>query len=277
MTVLHKQKPKYLTLNASEDIILSDFLASKGVFKGDVVITVPANEFIGGTVLGGYALNVGNILSYGDIAINVYGEIQGGGGNNLGDLSGLGGIYSVYPITINIMPTGAVRGGGGGGKKGDDGPNVTTSSWSNEEYNHDSIYFRNPTRVRPDEAVINGVQYLGVGIIDELGIYKKGTLRLTGPTTWGGQDLWYAVRTKIYTTVPGGDGGLGGLGEGYNQERTLGEIGEGNGDDGGDGGLWGEVGGNSGGNPGFAIYGYEGAATGIIVNNLGIIQGREYY
>ena len=295
MTIFLKHKPIVYYMDSGEDVNLADWLIAEGATSGDIKVVIIETAIIGGTVVGGYALNIGNVSQFDSIILDVYGEIQGKGGIPASSPDGDGLIYTTYPLTINVKSTGVLNAGGGAGGKGGTGSNGSVTTWSADNWAKDTgndYYFRNPTRVRNDEAVIawagNITQLLGVGIISTWGDYRKGSLKLTGSTTWGGQDLWYARQKKTITTVYGGIGGAGGDGEGYNQVATLGLPGEvvsgaQDGGDGGDGGAFGVAGargdlsGTYGGTQGYAIYAYEGAVTGVIVNNSGTINGRTYY
>lgn len=287
-------------------------MAGEGVTDGRVLVVIPDGEIIGGTTNAGWALNVGNISAYDAITLDVQGEVQGKGGGN--GVDGSHAIYSVYPITINVSATGAIRaGGGGGGNGGSGGYGNDVGSWNYQVYNDGS----DP-----------GCDYLWVGGgLDsctggsihyhrwcDTQICAEGgySYRLYGSYVYkAGAHKWSAFydiqRAYLYGGSAGG-GGSGGDGQGYQQTQTNGSSGgsgsqrAGNGGTGGDGGDWGTAGtngakggtgyqytrsssssansganGQSGGIGGRAIWTLNGPATGVIVNNSGTIQGSTYY
>ena len=304
MTVLIKRKVLQYILNSATDVNLATWLATQGATSGQVEITIPDGEIIGGTVVDGYALNMGNMSAFTSVVLNVNGEIQGLGGTS-GSRDGDGGIYSVYPVTINIAATGAVRSGGGAGGNGGLGGYGT--SYSNLE----GPYYQSSPKY---QYVIvsdgccrcwwNGIQ---VGD-NRTNIYN---LRNGDYWYWYGDNIsggfYYIYRGYARTGVKG-VGGAGGVGQGYLQAKTNGSSGgsgtyrAGNGGAGGNGATWGLDASNGGtgttgyyitsytknnasagsagvakGAAGYAIYGYSGGATGIVVNNSGTINGPTYY
>lgn len=299
MTVYIKDKLPNFYLPDSVDVNIASWLNAQGVYEGKVKVIIPEGIIIGGTIIDNYALNIGNIAAFDSLTIDIAGEVQGKGGLVSGS-KGENAIYSVYPVTINVLSTGAIRSGGGAGGKGSIGTTGTYTVtygpyWAKDSGN--DYYFRNPTKARSDELVIawNGqvTQYLGVGVVSSYGVYYRGTQKIhSNITDWGGYDDWYAISKKETKQQIGGDGGLGGQGQGYLQAWESGDPGKvgvnnaGDGGDGGNGGNWGFDGtkgedakytGELGGEAGYAIYAYEGPATGIVVNNNGIIDGRTYY
>ena len=64
MTNFIKPKNAKLTLLSGEDINLSEWIISQDILLGDVEITIPAGEIIGGTRDDNYALNIGDISQF---------------------------------------------------------------------------------------------------------------------------------------------------------------------------------------------------------------------
>lgn len=312
MTIFIKPKTKILYLYSAEDVNLADFIISEGINEGSVTVIIPEGEIIGGTGSeNDYALNVGDIRQFEGITLQVDGEIQGYAGLSSG-ADGGSGIYSVYPITIEVTDSGAIRAGGGaggGGGKGGAGNNV--GSWDYNEYNDgsdsgpdslwvyaDSCYGGSIHKHRWEDHYFCAEGSYPYRIYNGYA-YKAGDHK---------HSAFYAIQRAYINNGSKGAGGTNGVGQGYESEPTIGGAGGGStnragaGGAGGAGGTWGEPGvngssgspgysytrssssnkangsaGTTGGQSGHSVYAYEGSQTGVIVINNGTMQGRTYY
>lgn len=310
MTVLLKPKLRILYLYSAENVNLSTWMAGEGVTDGNIQVIIPDGEIIGGTVNTGYALNMGNLSAFDNVELVVNGEIQGKGG--AAGVAGSHALYTVYPVTITVSATGAIRAGGGGGGsggKGGDGNNV--GNWDYKVYNDGSDSGCDYIWTIMDSCYGGSIHYhrwCDHWFCSE-GSYPyriyNGYAYKAGALKWS---AFYDIQRAYIYNGSGGNGGGGGQGQGYNQTKTNGSAGSsgsnrgGTGGTGGNGGDWGASGsggatggtgysytrdssntadsgngGSSGKAGGRAIYTLEGPATGVIVNNAGIIQGSTYY
>ena len=289
MPIFIKQKSVRLTLNSATNVNLANWIKNQGVSKGNIIVTIPAGAIIGGTVHGGYALNIGDIRAFTSVILNIDGEVQGKGGvPNGGHASHA--IYSVYPLEINIGSTGAVRGGGGAGGVGKYVGGYRSFAWSTGytfqlRYSHEGQGVRTGFGTDPEASawwnnVMESINWdrsqskTTTILYDGRDVYQRGQF---ANHNWH----WHYIRKGRYTDVAAVAGSDGGFGEGYKQAKTNGGTA---GNDGGNGGTWGAKGGTgqgqttaNGGNGGRAIYAANGTSTGIKVNNSGTIQGTKYY
>lgn len=222
-----------------------------------------------------------------NLTIDVSGGIYGAGGSNgtSATISGGNGGNALYinssggnNIVVFLRGSANIYGGGGGGEKGSTGAPGSPGTCYSYSTQIERYTTGNRCRSCPDcDSGWYSVDcYQREGRCDWRGQYRKSVcervVTITTPYAVGG--------------APGGAGGDGGLGQGYNQTRTDGPGGiegtpggcpsyggTGNtGDPGGNGGDWGSPGGNttnsgSGGAAGRAISGSNYTVTGTINGN----------
>ena len=302
-------------LRGGYNINLATWLSQQGAKPGyNIVITIPAGEYIRGDVLDGFAMVSGDLGPYKSVTLNVGGGILGKGGVASIGSHALALTATSNPntkIAVNVLPGGSILSGGGAGGtggKGGNGSYVVYGRWYtgwgadggyywrtpvNRDYGHLIIYWAgtkildtksNPTRTT---VTINGYTYKRGALTWE----ENGTGCADGKTPC--QNGWYDVARGRLGTSTGGAGGAGGNGRGSNQGLgagvggVTGNNGAGSGGHGGAGGDWGVAGaagdtgdaGNAGnGSAGGA--GYTGGTAilnlqGAVITNDGTISGAE--
>jgi hypothetical protein len=230
-----------------------------------------------------------------NVTIYVQGSILGASGEPSGGGGGAGlRIVGTSNCRV-IMDGGRIYGGGGAGATGANGANGPAGlCWSKIPFSNSECGACPPN---------GGIYYTWQGVL-----YFQGNeewCRDTGEccreieSCSGGKDSVCVTRcdattfekygsyANVYSgsTPAGGDGGVGGYGQGYNYSRTnggSGSRGQGStcpdltgfityGEDGlpgGDGGDWGEYGGNGGGRPGPAIFGTNYSVSNVNSSNI---------
>lgn len=241
-----------LTLFSTTDVALDTWMASAGARPGfNVKVHIPANEVIGGTVDGGYAITVGDISIYKSVTLVIDGEVQARGGHSAGYKPGSHAIHTNYPINIIVNATGAIRGGGGAGGaggKGGDGHWVWNTGWGDnpstgegqnndpweENYQptegaslnasfwrvNDYSRWKNAAmgdagtyayNIRSNSIALNSTDWAQDSFVYTKGAYKSGGK--------------YIMRRAPLNKLIGGAGGAGGNGKGYGNDSISGSSG----------------------------------------------------
>ena len=260
------------TLTDSTDIGLLNWLVSQGALPNyHIVVNIPVDNYIGGTIHGKPALNIGAgaETTYKSLTINVHGHIQGRGGK---DSEGSHGIISQSEIHVHVHSTGTITAGGGAGGdggKGGDGYKIIWGSWHNSfgapRYRWDQeIYTRgeencleinwNDKDIMPGHGTSPcpgiGERYHKAVPEGQDDFYEYGGYVYQRAKTMRWDNRFWDIRrgTKLTQAGNGGAAGQGGNGRGYIQTRTdgtkggQGYNGSGKGGDGGNGATWGDGG-----------------------------------
>ncbi len=257
--------------SSGQAINLKDFIDANA--EGKEKVLLESNGILGGIESGD--------LSGLDVTLTINGESQG----LRSDTKGVGGDALKITSPMKLYLNGALRGAGGGGgtgAKGADDTYTTTEDYdsrfnsSNKYTYHNNgkaiVYWNGSGKTQTMENSEATVYMNGVGGVD----YAWRTGGLKNTTADG--ILEYAVwaREKISVDRTGGEGGLGGLGRGYDKALTSGSTGSpstpsgGNtGGTGGSGGDWGDAGVRP-------IGGSAGALAGNAISGQSFIQNNDW-
>ena len=293
-----------INLGSTKNINIASWLVSRGVRDGaNVIVTLPSGSIVGGTIAGVYAMDMGDIRRWKSVHMKIAGEIQGRGGI-VSNRSGAHCLSTQYPFKLEILSTGAIRGGGGAGGVGGDGgagDYLSYGSWQNS--------FGEP-RYRWEQS--NGSPAVKILWNDKQVYYNLNhgwtasgqndtavgsdgyTYQRQSSVRW--EDKYWDIRRGKQAYGAIGVGGAGGNGQGYNQARTFGAEGTngtngaGDGGRGGSGVTWGAKGGagetgedgnlgsgkagQAGGEGGYSIFA---PGIGIQYKNSGTVQGFSHF
>jgi len=261
--VYHKQAGSWLKVyqnvvevfltSGSYGINIANHLSAIGVRLGaDVIVYIPNGVVIGQKTVGAAAVDLGDIRPYGLVTLVIGGEVQGRGGIATAR-SANSAIWSSYPFSIDILSTGAVRGGGGaGGNGGVGGYGDTVLNWAAYRFAAHNSADRSEWVDNTAGAIYWYDQYNNIGagltkppaILAKIGsyYYQKGA--------YVGWDYVYQIRRGTYASGYGGAAGAGGNGQGHGQGAGGAGSGKtgvnrgGQGGNGGAGGAWGVAGSN---------------------------------
>lgn len=292
--------------NATNVTLSSLFAPAEWSSDKAKIVVVPVGVRIGSTSPSTAAIRTGSGWG-GSLTLQIDGEVQGKSGNGIG-----GDAIEVQSPGINIVNNGAIRAAGGaGGKGGTGGLGVAATNDANWEPGKNGI--KTPSAGKkgeppytmvynaPNEGLVyfywNSTTPIGSAPIGTHGI-QVGNYYYTDCGSFTGDGVGAAgpIRRALVAnaeSLPGGDGGLGGNGRGYQSTPQAGLLGTlpagygagGRGGTGGTGGEWGQPGqtgqtgapgaGGSGepGSPGYqAGYSIRNAASAVI-SGSGIRQG----
>jgi len=216
---------KEYDLTSGTNVNIANWLVSQGAKPNtNVIVNLPAGQTIGGTVAGGYAIEMGNISVYKSLIFNIRGEVYGVGGTSASK-AGSHALRSLYPFTLDVKNTGRIYAGGGAGGAGGRGGNGNDrGGYTAEKYQgppQPSHYWTpngNCSTTSPKvycwyEGTNVGGACFNPYIIVGSWLYAEGSHHI-----WG----FYKMKRAKLSSSGGGNGGAGGAGAGYNQAAAGG-------------------------------------------------------
>jgi len=306
MTIFLKPKTRYITLGSGRNLTLQHVIEGKGIFQGDVEITIISGSIID-SVTTIPALVTGDLKRYRTVTLINYGQILGKSGNAN---SGSGGHAFTATSDISIDNRYAFRSGGGGGGKGGTGGNGNYTSygawrnsygtprnrwdqkensanielwWDNVMFFRDINYGWKPAGQVPTQYVAPYTYQRAANARWENRFYdiRRGSTAISYGTAGGsggrGTGTGLAWQNGLYGNVPvnfAGRGGRGGRGAWWGGKGYTGATGAAGTNSVGGGTNPGSAG-TAGGNPGWALFAFSSAF--ITMKNTGVINGPTHY